>query len=125
LLECRESAAQAPSASNRQAWHWVGVTDADTRAAIAARYRQAWDQYKDQWKAAEVFAADPDRLAQQERVADSATYLAEHLHEVPVFVIPCLRGRLDDQPSACQASRWGGLLPAAWSFMLAARERAP
>jgi nitroreductase len=123
IRECLEIAVQAPSGSNRQAWQWVVVTDAGTRAELAALYRQAWDQYKDQWKAAEVFAAEPDRLAQQERVADSATYLAEHLHEVPVFVIPCLKGRLDDKPSARQASRWGGLFPAAWSFMLAARER--
>jgi nitroreductase len=123
IRECLEIAVQAPSGSNRQAWHWVVVTDATTRGALAALYRRAWDQYKDQWKAAEVFAADPDRLAQQERVADSATYLAEHLHEVPVYVIPCLRGRLEGTPSARQASRWGGLLPAAWSFMLAARER--
>ncbi len=40
-----------------------------------------------------------------------------------MFVIPCLRGRLEGKPSSRQASRWGGLFPAAWSFMLAARER--
>src|SRR5438045_1497558 len=77
IRECLEIAVQAPSGSNRQAWHWVVVTDAGTRADIAGLYRRAWDQYKDQWRAAEVFAAEPERLAQQERVADSATYLAD------------------------------------------------
>src|SRR5690606_29208170 len=57
------------------------------------------------------------------RVRDSASHLAEHLHEVPVFVIPCLRGRTDGLPGWAAASLWGSLFPATWSFMLAARER--
>lgn len=123
IRECLEIALQAPSGSNRQGWHWVVVSDQTTRTALAELYRRAWSRYAEGWRAAEVFGDDPERLRAQERVASSATYLAENLHRVPVLVIPCLRGRLDDQPSARQASRWGSLFPAAWSFMLAARER--
>lgn len=123
IRECLDIALQAPSGSNRQGWHWIVVTDADIRAALAELYRRAWAGYQDGWRAADYFADQPERLRTQQRIGDSATYLAENLHRVPVHVIPCLRGRIDGQPSARTASRWGSLLPAAWSFMLAARER--
>lgn len=123
IRECLEIAMQAPTGSNRQGWHWVVVTDPAKRATIAGYYKNAWDTYATTWRAGEVFADDPDRARTQDRVGDSATYLAEHLHEVPVFVIGCIRGRLDGLPAARAASRWGSLFPAAWSFMLAARER--
>ena len=57
------------------------------------------------------------------RILDSASYLAEHLHEAPVFVIPCIKGRVEQGGVIAQASVYGSILPAAWSFMLAARAR--
>ena len=65
---------------------------------------------------------DP-RAAQEARVRESAVYLADHLHEVPVHVIPCVEGRVETAPVVAQASIYGSILPAAWSFMLAARAR--
>src|SRR4029077_19141158 len=59
------------------------------------------------------------RVEQRPLVYDSAKYLNEHLHEVPVMLIPCLEGR----PEGTGAGFWGSLLPAAWSFMLALRSR--
>ena len=56
----------------------------------------------------------------QRRVGTSVEYLGEHMGDVPVLVIPALRGRL---PAGNQAGLWGSVLPAAWSFMLAARAR--
>jgi nitroreductase len=38
-------------------------------------------------------------------------------------MIPCVAGTLDQAPLFMAASLWGSLLPAVWSFMLAARER--
>jgi len=40
-----------------------------------------------------------------------------------VLFIPCIWGRTDSAPSVAQAGQWGSILPAAWSFMLAARAR--
>jgi nitroreductase len=54
---------------------------------------------------------------------DSSTYLAEHLHEVPVLFIPCIQGRVEDAPLLQQAVTWASILPAVWSFMPAARAR--
>ncbi len=45
------------------------------------------------------------------------------MHEVPVLVVPCIQGRFEGLPSAAQAGMWGSILPAVWSFMLAARAR--
>jgi nitroreductase len=54
---------------------------------------------------------------------DSSAYLAEHLHQVPVLVVPCVEGRVENAPYLIQAVTWGSILPATWSFMLAARAR--
>ena len=54
---------------------------------------------------------------------ESAIFLADHLHEVPVHVIPCIEGRVENAGVVAQASIYGSILPAAWSFMLAARAR--
>ena len=59
----------------------------------------------------------------QKRVQTSVDYLAEHMHEAPVLFLPCFMGRPDGQPAANQASPWGSVIPAVWSFMLAARAR--
>jgi nitroreductase len=56
------------------------------------------------------------------KVRDSATYLAEHMHEAPVLLIPCLQGR-DDQTPLGGVSFWASLFPAVWSFCLALRSR--
>ena len=45
------------------------------------------------------------------------------LHRVPVHVIPCIRGRFTDDNAFVRASTYGSILPAVWSFMLAARAR--
>ena len=49
--------------------------------------------------------------------------LAEHIHEVPVHIVPCMLGRYEDKPSMAQSSVYGSIMPATWSFMLAARSR--
>ncbi len=123
LRECLELALQAPSGSNSQRWHFVIVTDAQKRIALADLYRRSFAAYRQLSPAGRAAIDETPRAQTQKRVVDSADYLAAHLHEVPVFVIPCIQGRLDGQPSSMQAGAWGSILPATWSFMLAARAR--
>jgi nitroreductase len=122
VRECLEIALQAPSGSNRQGWHWIVVTDAERRAAIGELYRRAVEAYLDSPGAAgKLFADQADRSAVQRRVGSSVRYLGERMGEVPVLVIPCLwAAKLD---AGNQAGVWGSILPAAWSYMLAARAR--
>ena len=122
VRDCLEVALQAPSGSNRQGWHWVVVTDASQRRAVGEVYRRSTEQYlASSGAAGKLFADDPARAPVQQRVGDSVAYLAEHMADVPVLVLPCLQ--VETLPAGNQAGLWGSLLPAVWSFMLAARAR--
>jgi nitroreductase len=122
IRECLEIALQAPSGSNRQTWHFIVVTDADKRAAIGDLYRRAVDGYlKSSGAAGKLHADDPVRGPVQRRVGDSVAYLGETMGRVPVLTIPCIEARRLTADS--QAGLWGSILPAAWSYMLAARSR--
>lgn len=125
VLECIDLALQAPTGSNLQNWHWVVVDDPAKRAGLAELYGRAFDPYIELMAAGNARWADGDpRGERAEAVTDSARYLREHLHEVPVLVVPCAWGRLPDGASvADQAGFWGSVLPSVWSFMLALRER--
>ena len=128
VRECLEIALQAPSGSNAQNWQWMIVQDAGKRLALAQLYRQAWAFYPSMAASAhQVHAADPTMTEVQARVVSSAQYLADNLEKAPIFLIPCVTGRVEHVPGpmavVSQASTYGSILPAAWSFMLAARAR--
>lgn len=116
ILECLRLAVQAPTASNSQSWRWMVVTDPDKRAGLARIYRDAGAAYL----RSQLDKVDSD---QNHRVYNSALYLAENLHRVPVHVIPCIEGRNDGADNAMAAGFYGSILPAAWSFMIALRSR--
>jgi nitroreductase len=100
------------------------VTDPSKRAALAALYHKSWEIYLTLVSATPHHTfGDPARNVTQTRIYASAQYLVDHLHEVPVHVIPCIVGRTEGQPIIMQSAQWGTIAPAAWSFMLAARAR--
>ena len=119
LRECVEYAIQAPTGSNVQGWHFMLVTEQDKIEKIAAIYKKAFDWYRDSavYAGRVVAGISEERDAQQARVATSADYLAENMHRSPALFIPCMQGR-NETPGAA-----GSIVPAAWSFMLAAREQ--
>ncbi|MGV0834276.1 nitroreductase family protein [Mycolicibacterium thermoresistibile] len=119
LLDCLELALQAPTGSNAQGWRWIFVEDADKKKALAEIYRMNATPYLDMPKPERGDIRDE----QTPRISESAKYLNEHFHEVPVMLVPCIEGRVDNAPSGESASFWGSLLPAVWSFMLALRSR--
>ena len=128
IRDCIAIAMQGPTGGNTQGWHFVAVFDAARRAALADIYRRGWAQYKKASGSAfdllDKAAPGPGR-EQMRRVVSSADYLAEHLERVPVLVIPCIGGRVENMAgsSVGLASVYGSILPATWSFMLAARNR--
>lgn len=122
LSECVEIALQAPTGSNRQGWHFVFVEDAETKTALADLYRKGFDPYR-AGPRPQYEGGDP-RGERMDFVAASSDYLRDHFHEVPFMLVPVQEGRLPDEAGVFwQASYWGSLLPAVWSFMLAARAR--
>lgn len=66
---------------------------------------------------------ETEAAARERRLVAAADYLAAHLQEAPVMVIPCYLARPEGQALSRQAIVWGSILPAAWSFMLALRSR--
>jgi nitroreductase len=117
IMECLELAVQAPTASNSQNWRWVVVDDADKKKALADLYRTGAMGYFGR-------AGRSDADAQTARVYDSATWLAQNLEKVPIFVIPCLEGRpTADTPPMVVGGMYGSIFPAVWSFQLALRAR--
>ncbi len=133
LRECVELAVQAPTASNMQTWHFVFVTERDKITAIAGLYKRAFEAYISGPALADRAAGagrsagggfaghDKAWVAQQRRVVDSAVYLAQNMHRSPVLLVPCVATR-SERPADIVAEG-GSVVQAAWSFMLAARER--
>ena len=123
LRECVELAVQAPTGSNMQGWHFVFVTERDKIEAISALYKKGFDAYRNSpmyaGRVGEGLGAQ--REAQQARVTSSAEFLSENMHRSPVLFLPCITGRTDD--ARMMVGQAGSIIPAAWSFMLAARER--
>ncbi|MTD59555.1 nitroreductase family protein [Amycolatopsis pithecellobii] len=116
ILDCLRLAVQAPTGGNGQAWRWVVVTDAAKRRELARLYRESGRDYLQS-------ANDQASHPQTRRVYESALVLADSLADIPVHVIPCIEGRVENTPNVASASHFGSIIPAAWSFMLALRSR--
>jgi nitroreductase len=129
VRECFEIAIQAPSGSNARGWHFVVVTQPALKQRIGELYRQAFEQYRGMPISAHALAERTagDEAAVMRGVVGSAEALARNLHSAPVLVIPCVTGRPPALAGAmgdlARASLYGSILPAFWSFMLAARAR--
>jgi len=119
IQQCLELAVQAPTGGDTARYHFVIVTDATKRGELARLYRRGL---------AEIY---PPRRVQQVQetkptLMSSVMYLADHLHEVPVHVIPCIAGRDGFAalgPDCGPPTFYGSILPATWSLMLALRSR--
>ena len=124
LRECLEIAVQSPTGSLGQMWHFVLVDDVAKRHALAEIYRRAWAIYVEQpWSIFKLHANDAGMAPVAARAGASAEYLAENLERAPWLLVPVLAGRYEEAPLANLAAVYGSILPAVWSFMLAARER--
>jgi len=119
VLECLELALQAPNGSNTQPWRWVVIDDPAARAAAADIYRGAIADVS----ARSTSRSFDDTTPAGRRLAASVAHLRDNLERVPVLVVPAVRGRFEHEPVYFQAARWGSILPAVWSFMLALRGR--
>ena len=120
IRDCIEIAMQAPNGGNRQEFRFVVVDDPALKAAVADYYRRAFAlvsrRAQPAWEGA--------RAEQGRRRRAASEYLNDHMHEVPALVFHCVEMKAADPSSTFdQAGLWGSVLPAAWSFMLAARAR--
>ena len=123
IQDCIDIAMQAPTGTNAQNWAFVVITDPAKKKFIADAYRNGGERMAGSGYPPPLEPGDP-REHVMPKVMESAGYLGEILEQVPVFVIACVRGRVESVPMViAQASTYGSILPAAWSFMLALRSR--
>jgi nitroreductase len=115
LLDCIDLAEQAPTGGNLGSRRWIIVRDQAVKDQLGELYRAS---------ALPFMASAAERLRgtghPQERVMESAVYLAEHLAEVPAIVIPTIIGRHD---GGSRPGLFDSVIQAAWSFCLALRAR--
>ncbi|MFT4562254.1 MAG: nitroreductase [Gammaproteobacteria bacterium] len=124
IRECLEVAVQAPSGSVGQFWQFVLVDDAKKRAQLGDLYRRAWPHYVEQpYSIYNLHKGDDEMTEVARRATNSAEYLAENLGKAPWILVALLAGRYEGAPSNALSGAYGSILPAVWSFMVAARER--
>lgn len=121
VLECIEVALQAPTGSNAQGWQWMVIGDEEKKVALRDMYLEHFTAYTSQ--PGREYEEGDTRADRREHVRSSAEYLAENFHLAPYLVIPLIEGRVEGANAFQQASVWGSILPAVWSFMMALRAR--
>ncbi|MYV57934.1 nitroreductase family protein [Streptomyces sp. SID3212] len=123
IEECVDLATQAPTGRNRQRWHFLVVTEPELRRTVADVYRRAVTTGGGQGPTERDLRRMYVHPGSMERVSDGFRHLYENIDRVPAFVIPAVEGRTDGASVLDQSMTWGSILPAVWSFMLAARAR--
>src|SRR5580704_13216607 len=109
-----EAGVSAPSGGNMQRWRFLVIRDPKVKQTIGAYYKRAWDEVvspRDR-------AGEPAPRTSRERFArmlNAAQYLADHIHEAPVWIVPCLEGA---NPTRTSGS---SIYPAVQNMLLAAR----
>jgi nitroreductase len=117
LLECIDIASHAPMGGNLERNRWLVIDDPDLKAQIAKPYQAVGRPY--------LAANESDHVdARQRRVIDSATFLVDHIADVPAMVIAMRLDRLSDEAKNFEVAGYhGSVAPGIWSFQLAARAR--
>ena len=120
IIDCIRVATQAPAGGNVQNWRWLVIDDPELKRGVADLYRRAYEPYMELQRVAVAKTGRADANA----IMSSSDHLSAVLHEVPAMVIPCYIGKPTPEMSqGILAGMYGSILPAVWSFMLAARSR--
>ena len=117
LRAIMDAAIRAPSGGNSQGWSFLVIRDAAMRQKLEDIYRPAIQSL---FQPGGPYAGlteveDEAQRKQNQRLADSARYLGDHMAEAPVIVVPCIRGRGRD------ISMGASIYPAVQNLMVAAR----
>lgn len=114
IHDCLRIAAQAPTGGGTLKAHWIVVQHEASVAALGQIYRRLWHSRFGE----AVAGVPPEDLPADVR---SALHLADNFGRLPAVVLGFVEA--PDEPPGNQASLWSSLLPAAWSYALAARDR--
>ncbi|MGA3402542.1 MAG: nitroreductase family protein [Acetobacteraceae bacterium] len=114
IRQILEAGTCAANGGNMQSWRFLVIRDPAIKQAVAAYYKRAWNEIVGpRYRAGgPAPGTSPERHA---RMLASAEHLAEHLHEAPVWIVPCLSGATPTRTSGAS------IYPAVQNMLLAAR----
>ncbi|MGZ4141456.1 MAG: nitroreductase family protein [Actinomycetota bacterium] len=115
ILRILRLAVKAPTGSNMQGWEFIVVRDPKVKAALGKQNRRIATPYL---KAGRIVRRKDPKA---QRLIDATEWQAKHWDEIPVIVIPCLRGISWPLPWIYKSSRYGSIYPAIQNLLLAAR----
>lgn len=123
IQQCLEIAFQAPNGSNLNTWRWVVVDDPTIIGKVCELYNQGTEDFISSLGDAvgeSYMGADIPGFS---GINESVDYLRQNLHRAPAILFPLMLGRVESGNTFWQASSYGSILQATWSFFLALRER--
>jgi nitroreductase len=111
LRQVLEAGTHAANGGNMQSWRFLVIRDPAIKAEAGAWYRKGWHEivgprYRTSQPAP---GTTPERFA---RMLAAAEYLADHIHEAPVWIVPCAPGPRNSGSS---------IFPAVQNILLACR----
>lgn len=115
VLRLIELALKAPTGSNAQNWEFIVVKDAEVKAKLARRNRQAWNLYGGLGR--RMARNDP----KMGKILNAVQWQADHFEEIPVIVVACLKGLRLFFPPIVSTSYYGSIYPSVQNLLLAAR----
>src|SRR6185312_16373601 len=83
------AATRAPNGGNVQPWRFLVIEAPETKQALADIYAAQWSKYTEMDRNRPRPGESPEALRSHDRTLAAGQYLADHLHEVPVIIIPC------------------------------------
>jgi nitroreductase len=109
-----EAGVCAPSGGNMQRWRFLVIRDPKVKETIGALYKRAWDeQVAPRYRSGEP--APGTSRVRFARMLAAAEHLANHIHEAPVWIVPCLEGATPTRTSG------SSVYPAVQNMLLATR----
>jgi nitroreductase len=109
-----EAGVCAPSGGNMQRWRLLVIRDRKIKETVGALYKRAWDE-----RAAPRYQSGEPAPGMSRtrflRLLDAAEYLAAHIHEAPLWIVPCMEGATPTRTSG------SSIYPAVQNMLLAAR----
>ncbi len=121
IEECLEIAFQAPNGGNMNSWRWIVIDDPALIEKAAEIYNGGLDDYIA--GLAKLGGYPGAQVVGAERIGTSVSHLRENFHRCPALLLPLVAGRVEGTNLFNQASQFGSILQAVWSFMLALRAR--
>ncbi|HEX5320150.1 MAG TPA: nitroreductase family protein [Stellaceae bacterium] len=109
-----EAGVSAPSGGNMQRWRFLVVKDPAVKREVGAYYTRAWNEVVGpRYRGGEP--APGTSRERFQRMLAAAEHLAAHIHEAPVWIVPCMEGAAPTRTSG------SSIYPAVQNMLLAAR----